>query len=178
MTLTKRTKKSFDSNCTRMLWAILNKSWEQHSTKLYLYRHLPPISKTIKIRRTRDAGYCWRSKGEQLSDVLLWNPLHRRTGGGRPARTYIQQLCTDTGCTLEDPSNAMDERDEWRESQYDNDDISGTWRKRNKKKKISSSYLVFCRYFFWITFRLCLYIYIYIYSQCGTRRKFLWTSTL
>ena len=41
-----------DGNYTRMLRAILKKSWRQHSTKQQLYGHLPPIMKTIKVRRT------------------------------------------------------------------------------------------------------------------------------
>ena len=36
-----------------MLRAILNKSWKQHPTKLQLYGHLPPIMKTIQVKRTR-----------------------------------------------------------------------------------------------------------------------------
>ena len=47
-----------DGNCTIMLRAIVNKSWRQHPTKQQLYRHLPPILKTIQIRRTRYAGHC------------------------------------------------------------------------------------------------------------------------
>ena len=57
-TLTKRMEKKLDGNYTRMLQAILNKSWRQHSTKQQLYGHLPPITKTIKIRPTRHAGHC------------------------------------------------------------------------------------------------------------------------
>ena len=34
---------------------------------------------------------------------------------GRPARTYIQQLCADTGCNLEDLPEAMDDREGWQE---------------------------------------------------------------
>ena len=30
---------------------------------------------------------------------------------GRPDRTYIQQLCADTGCSLEDLPGVMDDRD-------------------------------------------------------------------
>ena len=59
--LTKRLEKKLDGNYTRMLWAILNKSWWQHPTRHQLYGHLPPITKTIQARRTRHAGHCWRS---------------------------------------------------------------------------------------------------------------------
>ena len=74
-TLTKRTEKKVDGNYTRMLRAILNKSWRQHATKQQLYGHLPLITKTIQVWRTRHAGYCWRSRDELISDVVLWTPL-------------------------------------------------------------------------------------------------------
>ena len=38
-----------------------------------------------------------------------------RAKAGRPARTYIQQLCEDTGCCPEDLPRAMNDREEWRE---------------------------------------------------------------
>ena len=46
-TLIKWLEKKLDNNYTRMLRAILNKSWQQHPTKHQLYCHLPPITKTI-----------------------------------------------------------------------------------------------------------------------------------
>ena len=95
--------------------AILNKSWQQHPTRHQLYGHLPRITKTIQVRRTRHAGHCWRSRDELIRDVLLWIPTHGRTKAGRPARTYIQQLCEDTGCCPEDLPRAMNDREEWRE---------------------------------------------------------------
>ena len=114
-TLTKRLEKKLDGNYTRMLRAILNKSWQQHPTRHQLYGHLPPIMKTIQVRRTRHAGHCWRSRDELIRDVLLWIPTHGRSKAGRPARTYIQQLCEDTGCCPEDLPRAMNDRKEWRE---------------------------------------------------------------
>ena len=130
-------------NCTRILRVILNKSLKQHPTKQHLYGHLPPISKTIQVRRTRHAGHCWRTQDELISDVLLSTPAplnhhqaalraptsltlslllslpispycpslptglpkwnlcpHRAVGHAsfdRSARTYLQQLCADTG---------------------------------------------------------------------------------
>ena len=107
--------KKLDGNYTRMLTAILNKSWRQHPTRHQLYGHLPPITKTIQVRRTRHAGHCWRSKDELISDVLLWTPAYGQTKAGRPARTYIQQLCEDTGCSPEDLPEAMNDREKWRE---------------------------------------------------------------
>ena len=90
-TLTKRLEK-LDSNYTRMLRAILNKFWRQQPTKHQLYDHLPPITKTIQVRRTRNAGHCCRSRDELISDGLLWNPTYSRAKAERPARTYIHTV--------------------------------------------------------------------------------------
>ena len=114
-TLTERLEKKLDSNYTRMLRAILNKSWQQHPTRRQLYGHLPLITKTIQARRARHAGHCWRSKDEIVSDVLLWTPAYGQSKAGRPAQTYIQQLCDDTGCNPEDLPEGMNDREMWRE---------------------------------------------------------------
>ena len=126
-TLTKRLEKKLDGNYTRMLRAILNKSWQQHPTRHQLYGHLLPITKTIQVRRTRHAGHCWRSRDELIRDVLLWIPTHGRAKAGRPARTYIQQLCEDTGCCPEDLPRAMNDREEWRERVRDIRAASTIW---------------------------------------------------
>ena len=126
-TLTKWLEKKLDGNYTRMLRAILNKSWRQHPTRHRLYGHLPPITKTIQVRRTRHAGHCWRNRDELIRDVLLWTPTHGRAKAGRPARTYIQQLCEDTVCCPEDLPRAMNDREEWRERVRDIRATSATW---------------------------------------------------
>ena len=84
---TKWLEKKLDGNYT-VFRAILNKSWRQHPTRHKLYGHLPPIMKTIQVRRTRHAGHCWRSRDELISDVLLWTPTYARAKAGRLARTY------------------------------------------------------------------------------------------
>ena len=89
-TLTKRMEKMLDGNYTRMLRAILNKSWRQNPVKQQLYGHLQPITKTIKMRQTRHAGHCWRSRDEFKSDELLKTPLHGRPKAGRQTRTFLQ----------------------------------------------------------------------------------------
>ena len=138
-TLTKRLEKKLVDNYTRMLRAILNKFWWQHPTRYQLYDHLPPITKTIQARRTRHAGHCWRSRDELISDVLQCTPAYGRAKAGRPAGTYIQQLCEDTGCSPEDLPEAMNDREKWRESVRDIRASGTTW-------------------WWW-------YIYIYIYRE-------------
>ena len=110
-TQTKCMEKKFDGNYTRILRAVLNKSWRQDPTKQQLYGRLPPLIKTIQVRRTRHVWHCWRSKDKLIINVLLWTPSH---GGAKvewPARTYIQQLCADTGCSLGDLLEVMDNRE-------------------------------------------------------------------
>ena len=108
-------EKKLDGNYTKMLRAILNKSWRQYGTKQHLYGHQLPITKTIQVRRTRHAGHCWRNKDELTSDILLWTPSLGRAKAGRPGRNYIQQLSADTGYSLEDLPGAMDDREGWLE---------------------------------------------------------------
>ena len=141
-TLTKWLEKKRDSNYTRMLRAILNKTQRQHATRHQLYVHLPPITKTIQVRRNRHAGHCWRSMDELIGDVLLWTPTYDWTKAGQPARTYIQQLCEDTGCSSEDLPEAMNDREKWRERVRDIHAASTTW--------------------WWWYIYIFIYIYIYI----------------
>ena len=87
-TLTKRLERKLDGNYTRMLRAILNKSWQQHPKRHQLYGHQPPITKTIQVRRTRHARHCWRSRDELIRDVLLWTP-HTWPCEGKTTSTNI-----------------------------------------------------------------------------------------
>ena len=91
-TLTKRMEKKLASIYARMLRAILNKSWRQHPTKQQLCSHLPPITETIQIRRTRHAVTYWprpscqnrkctcvnnrciRSRNIRIITLTVWRP--------------------------------------------------------------------------------------------------------
>ena len=106
---------------------ILNKSWRQQPIRHQLYSHLPPITKTIQVRRTRHTGHYWRSRDELRSDVLLWTPTYDRAKAGWPAQTYIQQLCEDTGCSPEDLPEVMNDREKWRERVRDIRACGTTW---------------------------------------------------
>ena len=72
-------------------------------------------------------GHSWRSKDELISDVLPWSPSYGRAKAGRPARTYIQQLCADTGCNTEDMPEAMVDRKGWWERINDILADGATW---------------------------------------------------
>ena len=146
-TLTKRLEKKLDGNYTRMLRAILNKSWRQHPIKHQLYGHQPLILKTIKVSRTRHAGHCWRNKDELISDVFQWITAYCQAKTGRSARTCIQQLCEDTGCSPEDLPEAMNDREKWRE------------RIRDIRASSTTSWYIY------------IYIYIYIYKMLVVGQK-------
>ena len=84
-TLTKRMEKKLDDNYTIMLRAILNKYWRQHLTM--------HTTKTIKVRRTRHAGHCWRSKDELIRDVLLRTPhMTEQNQGDQLEPTYSSSV--------------------------------------------------------------------------------------
>ena len=67
-------------------------------------------------------GYSTFPKAQELEphyqiqfSIHLWTPAYGRAKAGRPAQTYIQQLCEDTGCSPEDLPEAMNDREKWRE---------------------------------------------------------------
>ena len=78
--------------------------------------------------------------GMNSCDILLWTPSHGQAKTGRPARTYIPQLCANTGCGLEDLLGAMDDRDRWQE-------------------RVREIYAGRTTWWWW-----CKYIYIYIFN--------------
>ena len=57
-----------------------------------------------------------RSTVEIIRDLLLWTIVYGRSHVSRPTKIYIDQLCEDTGCQLNDPPGVMDDREGWRES--------------------------------------------------------------
>ena len=93
--------------CLELYWINPRSKIPQNSS--CMATHLPSV-KSSKL----DEHY-WSSKDELISDVLPWTPSHGQVSVGRPARTYLQQLCTGTWCSVEDLPEAMDDRDEWRE---------------------------------------------------------------
>ena len=112
-TLTKTLARKLDGTYTRLLRAALNVSWRRHLTNDELYGNLPKMTDTIKERRLCFSGHCKHSKEEVIHKLLLWEPSHGRRGRGRPQRTYINQLCVDTGLGKEDLGKAMEDRDGW-----------------------------------------------------------------
>ena len=49
-------------------------------------------------------------------DILLWAPTHGQVSVDHLTRTYLHQLCADTGCCLEDLQGSIGNLDRWWES--------------------------------------------------------------
>ena len=112
-TLTKTLQTRLNGTYTRLLRSALGISWKQHKTNKELYGELPLVSDTLKLRRLRFIGHCWRRKDETVHQLLLWEPPHGRRSRGRPCFTYIDQLAEDTGLEKDQLVTAMDNRVEW-----------------------------------------------------------------
>ena len=81
--------------------------------KHQLYGHLPPITKTIQVRRTRHAGHCWRSRDELIRDVTLMDPpQHGRAKQDDQHEHTFSSYVRITGCCPEDLPRAMNDREE------------------------------------------------------------------
>ena len=96
-----------------------------------------------KLSKLDEPGHCWKNRDEIITDVLLWTLTYGLAKAGQPARTYIQQLCEDTGCSPEDLPEAMIDWEKWRERFRDIHANGTTW---------------------WWWWYIYIYIYIYIYN--------------
>ena len=116
-------EKAITQECCVPCWTSPGGHIQQNSSCTATYQ----LSLKLQIRRTKHTGHCRRNKDELISDVLLWTPAYGRAKVGRPARTYIQQLCADTGYSLEDFLGAMDDREGLRARVREICASSATW---------------------------------------------------
>jgi len=112
-TMTKELNKELDGTYTRLLRHALNIDWRQHIANEELYGDLPRISETIKKRRLRLAGHCWRSN-EAAANLVLWKPQHGQKKPGRPKLDYATLLSEDAGLNLVELGTTMSSRECWR----------------------------------------------------------------
>ena len=69
-TLTKRLERRLDGNYTRMLRAVLNKSWRQHPTRLQLYGHSSHLTKGMGT-----SWDVWNSVSITIEITDMWKKL-------------------------------------------------------------------------------------------------------
>ena len=92
-------EKATTRECYELFWTNPGSNTPQNNS---LKATSKTILKTFRVRWTRHARHCWRSKKELIIDVLLWTPAHGRACIGRHARNYLHQLSADTRCCWED----------------------------------------------------------------------------
>ena len=109
--LTKSLEKRLNGNYTRMLRAILNRSWKDHAKNKDIYGNIMDICTSIRQQRLRFSGHCWGSKLELASDVIIYHPTHGKRKRGRPRRKYVDQLMDDTLCDINEIKKAKEDRD-------------------------------------------------------------------
>ena len=96
---------------TRMLRVVHQVSWRDHTTNRELYGNLPKLSTKIQQRWMKFAVHCYRNSELVASQLVLWQPTHRRT-----ASNYVDTLLKDTGLnTLEEEENCMGNCNVWPE---------------------------------------------------------------
>ena len=122
-TLTKRLEKKLDGNYTRMLRASPGSNTPQSTNYTATCLLSRKLSKLDEPGTQDTAG----GAGTSSCDVLLWTPTYGRAKAGRPTRTYIQQLCEDTGCSPEDMPESMNDREKWRKRVRDIRASGTTW---------------------------------------------------
>ena len=105
-----------------------------------------PSRKPSKLDEPDVQDTAGEAEDELISDVLLWIPTYSRAKAGRPARTYIQQLCEDMGCSPEDLPEVMNDKEKWRERVRDIRASGMTW------------------WWWWWWWCFCLYLYMYMYA--------------
>ena len=75
-TPTQSVDEKFEGACGKMLRVVKDVTSQKHLTKEVLSAGLPRISTRIRERSLRFGGHCWRSKNEDVSDLVLWGPKH------------------------------------------------------------------------------------------------------
>ena len=73
-------------------------------TNRELYNNIARITSSIREKRMRFAGYCWRSKHQLVSE----------RSRGRPAKTFVDQMVENTECEVEELINVMESINKWK----------------------------------------------------------------
>ena len=110
--------------------------------------------------QTRHVWYCWTSWNELNSRVLQKALAQGQIGVDKPAKTYIHQICVDTGYRLLNQRRVMDAGDRWGERDRESEREEGI--PCYQYNLLLNIYLSLSLSFS-LTLSLSLSIYIYIY---------------
>ena len=86
-------QKKIDGNRTRVIGAVLKKSWKQYPFKKRLYGKLPPILQIIQMKQARTKSWGKFSNGFPYIDQPVLADLQK---------LQIDKLCNDTRSSLVD----------------------------------------------------------------------------
>ena len=115
-TLTQTMETKIDGLYTKLLRRALNISWRDHVSNQELYGDLPRLSLTIRQRRLRFAGHCYRASNQPISKLLFWTPSYGKRGRGAGIKTYPKMLKEDTKLASElEIQGLMADRLLWRQ---------------------------------------------------------------
>ena len=102
-------REMFDGNCYELYWTNPGSNIPQSGS--FTATDLPSFKPSkLEGQDRRDTAGEVRTNSKETSSYTF----SRTSYVGRPRKTYPQQLCTDTVCSLEDLQGALDDRDEWR----------------------------------------------------------------
>ena len=115
-TVTKNMEKKIDGLYTKLLRRVLNISWRDHVSNKDLYGDLPSLSSTIRQRRLRFAGHCFRAKNQPVTNLLFWTPSTGKRGRGAGIKTFPKSLLEDTSSSSNgEIQGLMGDRHLWRQ---------------------------------------------------------------
>ena len=98
-TITRAMEIKINGLYTKLLRRVLNVSWHDHVTNKDLYGKLPSLSSTIRQRRLRFAGHCFRAENQPVTNLIFWSPSQGNRGQGGGIKTYSKLLREDTTLT-------------------------------------------------------------------------------
>ena len=115
-TITRAMEIKIDGLYTKLLRRVLNVSWMDHVPNTELYGDLPLLSSTIRQRRLRFAGHCFRADNQPVTNLLFWDPSQGNRGQGAGIKTFPKLLREDTNLTSDNEiQGLMAERKLWRQ---------------------------------------------------------------
>ena len=111
-TMSKQLEKRLDGTYTRLFMRVQNIKWKQRFTLRQIYRNLPKVSDSVRMRRNHFAGHCLRPREETISDLLFWSLTHEKRG--KKPLIYPETLVRDKDTDVFDLVNIMENRKLWK----------------------------------------------------------------
>ena len=110
LSIQRKSKMVTAEECYKLQWTNPVSNIPQNSSCMAAYL---PFLRPFKYDNQDMLDTAAEARNELVNDVLQWTPSHEQASMGWSTRTYLQQLCTESRCSLEDLTEVMDYRDEW-----------------------------------------------------------------